>query len=148
VIEDHTYRLLIFSISPIVRISPWEVHINDPDFFDQIYNVTRKLDKDPGAIYSSIDHIQHSAPLIQISIEHDLAPSRSSFSTVSVSKLERLINRVGLLCRHMEEHRKEKKPVTMSDAFRSLATDVTEYTVPQAPTLLEKEDFHKDFALS
>lgn len=31
---------------PIVRINPWEIHIKDPEFFDKIYTMTPKLDKD------------------------------------------------------------------------------------------------------
>lgn len=31
----------------MIRIDPWEVHINDPEFYDTIYTSTRGFDKVP-----------------------------------------------------------------------------------------------------
>jgi cytochrome P450 len=142
------YQMLMLSVGPIVRISPWEVHINDPGFFEKLYNVPTKLDKDP-RYYRFINRPQASFGTIDSDLHRLRRGSLSKFfSSASISKIEPLLmNRVGLLCRRLEEHRQEKKPVTLSDAFRCLATDiVTEYAVPQAPTMLEYENFGAEFA--
>ena len=39
--------LLTTTLGPIVRINPWELHINDPEFFDHQYTMTPKLNKEP-----------------------------------------------------------------------------------------------------
>ena len=76
--EVHTRRLsgqytfhikeLHKKYGPIVRISPWEVHIDDPDFYPTIYTSREGLDRpeyltwrfgSPYALLSTADHHLH-----------------------------------------------------------------------------------------
>ncbi len=141
--------MLMPSTGPIVRISPWEIHIIDPDFFDQMYNMTKKLDKDPW-YYRFLNRNYSTFATNDADIHRTRRGGIAKFfSSVSIARVEPLpINRVELMCRRMEEYRLVKIPIPLSDAFRCFATDVvTEYAVPESPTMLELPDYAADFAL-
>lgn len=36
---------MYLAAGPIVRINPFEIHINDPSFYDTLYNFNPQLDK-------------------------------------------------------------------------------------------------------
>lgn len=69
------------------------------------------------------------------------------FSKASVVKLEpRVLSRVEQLCRRVEEHRIEGKPVNVSNAYRCLATDITtDYVVPKTRNYLNDPNFAATF---
>ncbi|KAK3073430.1 hypothetical protein LTR53_005008 [Teratosphaeriaceae sp. CCFEE 6253] len=134
---------------PIVRINPWEVHCNDPAYWDVLYSNSSKLDKDPwyyGGFVSSDPRATVATP------SHDLHRIRRGamsnyFSSANVRKLEPVVlSRVQKLCDRLEEHRKTGAPVNLSNAFRCLATDVVTYfSFPKPRSMLDTPDFSKDF---
>lgn len=128
---------------PIVRISPHEVHIRDPECFLQLNSSTSKLDK-YAWYYNFV-----AAPEAGVgTTSHDLHRTRRAamakyFSTANVTRLEPLIQTyVSKLMFRLEEHQREAKTVDLSNAYRCLATDViTEYALPRSRLMLDSPDF-------
>ena len=128
---------------PIVRISPNEVHINDPDYFSQLHSFSSKLDK-CGWYYNFA-----ASPTAGFSTaSYDLHRIRRGalakyFSMSNVARLEPLIQScVTRLRSRLEEHRKEGTVVDLSSAYRCLASDVImEYALPHSRRLLDSSDF-------
>ncbi|CAD6587386.1 MAG: hypothetical protein ASARMPREDX12_002831 [Alectoria sarmentosa] len=127
----------------IIRISPWEVHIKDPEYFLQLNSSTSKLDKyawyynfvaAPDAGFGTISHNLHRARR---------AAMAKYFSTANVTRLEPLIQKcVSKLISRLEEHRLGGKVADLSNAYRCLATDViTEYALPRSRLMLDSPDF-------
>lgn len=123
------------------------MHINDPDYFNQIYSVTSKMDKDyhfyrfmgtPDASFGTANAELHRA--------RRKANSRF-FSQAAVSSLEPSVNQcVEKMCERIREHAEAKKPVHLSYAFRSLAGDVvSHYVLPQGSNLLDSPDFAESY---
>ncbi|MCJ1454023.1 hypothetical protein MMC28_004373 [Mycoblastus sanguinarius] len=128
---------------PIVRISPQEVHINDPEYFAELQSNTSKLDK-----YAWFYNFVAAPDAGFGTASHDLhRPRRGAmakyFSMSNVIRLEPLIKKcVTKLCSRIEEHRKGATKVDLSNAYRCLATDViTEYALPGSRLMLESPDF-------
>lgn len=76
---------------PIVRLSPYELHISTPDFYDTLYSATKKRDKYAwffipfglkGAAWSTIDHHKH---------RERRAALNPFFSLANVRKLQPII---------------------------------------------------------
>ncbi|KAH7139150.1 putative cytochrome P450 [Dendryphion nanum] len=128
---------------PVIRINPYEVHINDPAFFDTIYSNSqmhkvyryyRGLGVDTGTV-SSISAQQHRlrrGALAQF------------FSGANVKKLEhRVLSRVEQFCGRVEEYEERNMPIQCFNAYRSFATDVvTDYAVPKTRNFLAEPDFN------
>ncbi|KAH6693326.1 cytochrome P450 [Leptodontidium sp. MPI-SDFR-AT-0119] len=78
---------------PIVRINPWELHISDPEFYDEVYaGGSKKRDKwpylcgqfgTPDAALSTVSHSHHRLRRL---------PMNKMFSKGSIAKLEPLIH--------------------------------------------------------
>lgn len=136
----------LVSLGPIVRISPWEVHIDDPAFFDTFYT-NNKLDKDAwfyrafgdnGAAVGTAPWEQHKARR---------GAMAKFFSSANVAKLEpKVLARVQRLLDRVEEHRREGKVVDISNAYRCFATDViSDYAAPESRDFLSAPDFAASF---
>jgi cytochrome P450 len=128
---------------PVVRISPNAVHINDPVFFDQLYNVTNRLDKDP-IFYRMLGLPQSTFQ----TTSHDLHRARRKpiskfFTSAAVVKGEVIINRnLDKLAARLEPYRESDRPVNLSVALRCLTTDnISEYVLPHGPDLLSRYEF-------
>jgi len=133
---------------PIVRISPWELHINDPDYYDELYaGPGNKRNK---YIYYTE---QFGTPLAMINtIPHNLHRIRRAalspfFSKASVTRLEPLIQeKVEILCSRLRKFKESGQPVSISLAYACLTNDVvSEYCFAKSYNYLERSpDFHTD----
>jgi hypothetical protein len=142
----YTWRILEMHqrYGPIVRISPCELHINDPDFYDALYTgssnprekwwFTARLFGVPTAFISTVEHDLHRARR---------APVNHFFSKRSVLKLEPLvIGMVEKLCKRLQGFKGTDKPVSMRNASAALAMDVvTQYSFAESYGALDEEDF-------
>ncbi|KAL6887557.1 cytochrome P450 [Trichoderma longibrachiatum] len=132
---------------PIVRINPREVHISDPDFYDEIYaSSSRKRDKDPkyvptyalpGCMVAAVGHEQHR---FRRGILKDF------FSRRSVAELSDSVNeRVQKLMRRLEADRLNGNIVSLDDAFSALTSDIiTAYCCGKDWDFVEDENFRSD----
>ncbi|KAI9747366.1 MAG: hypothetical protein M1835_002130, partial [Candelina submexicana] len=132
---------------PIVRINPYELHINDPEYFDQLYSSSAKNDKYPwhinafGPTGSTFGTVKHEAHRIR-------RPALVSFlSRRMVVRLEHVIQDViEKLCSRLGELRKTGEVVDLNLAYRCFTLDViTEYSFAQCWNLLDSPDFASDF---
>lgn len=142
----HKFWLITIPLpGPIVRINPWDVHINDPDFIDEIYpGAGRKVDKPMRyasmfgitvASFSTSPHEKHRARRALIS---------SFFSKRSIARLEPVIQSVvDKLCDRLEDFRKSGEPVNLRNAYMALGTDViNQYCFSARDYYLDEPDFH------
>ncbi|KAF2664438.1 putative cytochrome P450 [Microthyrium microscopicum] len=129
---------------PIVRINTDELHIRDPEFYDEIYTTgNKKRDK-----YSKWAKTAGTPTSTATTVEHDLHRSRRAainpfFSTRSVGKLEpKIQQKIDTLCTRFEELAKTGEPFRLDAAFSALTTDViTEYCYGHTYDYLLEPDF-------
>ncbi|KAF2703545.1 putative cytochrome P450 [Pleomassaria siparia CBS 279.74] len=131
---------------PVVRINPWEVHINGPSFMDPLWG-NNKLEKDP-FFYGGFGTNTGVVSTVPADL-HRLRRGAMAqfFSKANIAKLEpRVLARVKQLCKRIETHKAEGKNVNISNAYRCLATDiVTDYAVPKTRNFLDHPDFASVF---
>lgn len=129
---------------PIVRITPRELHINDPYFHDHIYaSGGRKRNKDPKFIPL------FSAPLSMIStVDHEHHRFRRSllsnfFSKKSVNKITPLIQgKVAVLIDRFEQAYQDGSVVDLTAAFCALAGDIIHhYTYGESLNYIQDKSF-------
>ena len=138
--------MLIFttSLGPIVRINPYELHVADADFIDQLYpNVAKNVEK-----WSWSAGMFGSTDMAFGTIGHRLHRQRRSafssfFSKASVRRLEPVIQTlVDRLCDRLAAKRDSGQPVNLLYAYSALTQDViTEYCFSDCRNVLEMEDF-------
>ncbi|KAI9704833.1 MAG: hypothetical protein M1836_006613 [Candelina mexicana] len=128
---------------PIVRVNPNEVHFNDPEYYDKIYNNTGKWDKDVRAARQFF-----SKGSIASAIAHDVHKGRRSILNAYFSKSNMDGLQPGMkwhlekMCRRIGEYKEKGKAVPLNLALASLAADiVTSYLLPQPYYLLDTPDF-------
>ncbi|KAH8696455.1 benzoate 4-monooxygenase cytochrome P450 [Talaromyces proteolyticus] len=111
---------------PIVRINPRQVHIIDPDFYDEIYaGGNRKRDKDPafpprlGMSLSVISTVPHDHHRLRRKILNNF------FSKQSVTNLEPMLqSKVDKLAQRFREAKETGTVVKLEYAFAALTADV------------------------
>ncbi|KAI1803415.1 cytochrome P450 [Daldinia bambusicola] len=129
---------------PIIRISPYELHVNDPAFFDVLYNrqegVWHKYDwsvdafATKGATIWTADHTLH---------KNRRQPLSPFFSKVKVSHQEDMIMRhVQAIFNRLSGFAASQKTVDVGAAFTAFVRDVVnEYIFGKHYNDLGKEDF-------
>ncbi|KAL5364358.1 cytochrome P450 [Aspergillus floccosus] len=131
---------------PIIRVSPREIHIKDPNYYDEIYaSSARKREKDPilvaqfgldGSAFSSVspeDHRQRRAPLDKF------------FSKQAVTNMEHIIHEcLDKLSRHFQDACKSHRAISLDAGFAGLASDVIhQYAWGFNSGNLDAEDFNE-----
>jgi len=133
---------------PIVRINPWELHVNDPDFYDELYaGGSRRRDKFAyharqfGSGDSAFGTVSHELHRIR------RAPLNKFFSKASIIRLEPLIQSVvNRLCDRLHQYQKAGKAAEISSAYACLSNDViTNYAFAQSHDFVGRStDFRTD----
>ncbi|KAI9673869.1 MAG: hypothetical protein M1817_002075 [Caeruleum heppii] len=126
---------------PIVRINPYEVSIDDIDFYDELFTYSRTAKRDryewqiklfgtPRATFSAGPHELH-----RVRKAH-FAPF---FGKASVKNLEpKIVYQLERLCAKLDGYKESKEPVPLGTAFTALTTDIiTEYVFGRTWNKLE-----------
>lgn len=129
---------------PIVRISPYELHVDEPDFYDELYTgAGNPRDKwtfsadvvgTPSSFFAAVQHHVHRARR---------APLNRLFSKKSVNQLSAGIAvHVEKLCERIAEFKGMAKPLSLRYAFAALTIDVvSEYAFAKTYGALDDPDF-------
>lgn len=130
-------------LGPIVRISPYELHVNDPDFYEVLYSQHSPRNK-----YYYFTK-QFDLPLSGFGTEdHNLHRLRRGvlnpfFSKQRILRLEPVIQvQVQKLCVRILDFKKAGSPVPISLGLSCLTTDIiTEYVMTQSFHYLDAPDW-------
>ncbi|TQW05438.1 Cytochrome P450 [Cordyceps javanica] len=145
---QYTFRIVEMheQYGPVVRISPWEVHVSDHDFHSELYAGPHRRRhkwlfwaKQFGAPHSGLATLDHD--------HHRLrrTPLNQFFSTKSVRDLQPILEeRVDrLLARlHQEGRTRPTEPINLMYPFSAYTNDViNEYAFARSDHLIEEPDF-------
>lgn len=137
--------IILTKKGPIIRINPDELHIDDPEFYDEIYgSATRKRDKygpwvalagTPGASFSTVGHDHHKLRRGALN---------SFFSAKAVTELEPVVKKkVDMLASRLAGAQKTGEIVRIDAAFMALTMDVIcQYAFANDDNMLSKADFN------
>lgn len=109
---------------PIIRISPEEIHVSDPAFYDELYKGGKRdkfsfsadLTATPTSYFSAVEHAVH---------RRKRAPFNAFFSKRNVEGLEsRIKKHVTQLCSRFHEFKKSGEVLNLKYAFAALTVDV------------------------
>ncbi|KAH7348389.1 cytochrome P450 [Rhexocercosporidium sp. MPI-PUGE-AT-0058] len=135
---------------PIIRISPWEIHISDPEFYDTVYASSAS-----GHRRDKYDWFTKSFGMdnsVFATHKHDLHRVRRSalapfFSMASVRRLQPVIQgRLDLLLERLRGFRDKDEVLMASWAFAAYTNDIVmEYCFGRCDNRLEAEDFDPSY---
>ena len=109
---------------PVVRINPWEIHIKDSAFFDQVYTNSIKFDKDPW--YYRFIGITQSTFATPDSRRHRFRRRAMSnpFSSSKILSQQPFIESCVAKLIASIKNEKSGQPINMSQAFWCMANDM------------------------
>ncbi|KAL8813202.1 MAG: hypothetical protein Q9200_000431 [Gallowayella weberi] len=145
----YTWKLLDYHerYGPVIRINPYEVHINDPEFYEELYVggskgktnkwhwSMRMFGQQDLSAFDTLDHDKH---------RQRREPWNPYFSKQSVTRIQPLLIQavVDKLCTRLAEHQRAGKPVVMTHAFSCVTSDIiSEYSFPEGYNLLDRPEF-------
>ncbi|EMC97785.1 hypothetical protein BAUCODRAFT_31780 [Baudoinia panamericana UAMH 10762] len=133
---------------PVVRIGPNEVHVAEPNFYDELYTgIARPRHRDPWEVQG------FGLPdAVLCSPEFDIHRMRRAalnpyFSTQAIGRIEPVVrSKLDLLCGRLEDALETRKPVDVELAFMALTTDIiTEYCFARSYNFIKHPDFAPDW---
>lgn len=142
---QYTFRIAEMhrKYGPIVRISPYELHIDDPEYYDTLYSRDAPRNKSlhltgmfgaPASSFGSVDHRRHRIRR---------QPMNPFFSQQRIRSLEPMLRgMVDKLCNGMRAWKDRHAPLHVYHAFNAFTTDVVvEYTMGESFHYLDDPDF-------
>ncbi|KAL2870373.1 cytochrome P450 [Aspergillus lucknowensis] len=140
--------VILMSIGPIVRISPNELHINDPDYYEVLYS--RESPRNKYEYFTKQFSVTRSMVATVDHYHHRLLRSNMNpyFSMARVRKQEPLIQAlVDKLYERLREYKGTGSPVVLQHAFTCFTTDVvSDYTMGVGFHYLDEPDFIPDWS--
>ena len=113
---------------PIVRISPYEIHLKDPNFYDELFaGYTRRRDKYGWFVGASSGHSMFGT------VRADVHRKRRGalnpfFSKKSIAGIEPVVqDRIDELCDNIRGHIKSGEPLEVHMAFMAVTLDIISY---------------------
>jgi len=132
---------------PVVRISPDELHVIDPDFIPVLMTTTRKTEKHPRVL--QLFGFSEAAITTK---DHDVHRSRRAamarmFSKDSIRRLEPLMQDcLDKLFNRLQELRGSGKPISVLPMFAAFTSDlIVEYSFGISRNWLDAPEFNKGF---
>jgi cytochrome P450 len=137
-----SYSDIGYSSGPIIRITPTELHIDDPEYYEQLYNRTGRRNK-----YSYFSGRFGYASDSFSTIDHDTHRLRRKamspmFSVKKIDEFQPIIrDKVGKLCGKIAQYQ-DGQVLPLSRALMALTTDIiTEYAFARSYNQLDSPDF-------
>jgi cytochrome P450 len=131
------------STGPVIRMSPTEIHVSDPNFYNVLYaGGSQRRHKDlfvlggfycPDSGFCTRDHDLHRMRRLALN---------PFFSKQAVQRLEPMIqSKIDLLCNRLREFAQQGQVLTVGNAMMALTTDIiSEYSFGYSFNALEQED--------
>jgi cytochrome P450 len=132
---------------PVVRITPDEVHLSDPENYEQIYHIGSKYYKNPGFYnsfgigYSTFSSIPNSVHAVRRAALNPMFSRKMVFALEDLvqEKAEKIVNRARCAFAAGE-------PLDVHHGFRAISVDViTDYAFNSCYNLLDQPDFGVKF---
>ena len=122
---------MLFELGPIIRISPYEIHINDPDCHEKLYNHQGHWDKYDFSIKATGNSLAAHGTRGHHTHKRRRAAMNPYFSKQKIVTMEPIIhNQIDKFCQRMNEFKKSGDFVPIGLAYAALWMDVvTEYTM-------------------
>ncbi|KAI1620452.1 putative cytochrome P450 [Exophiala viscosa] len=129
---------------PIIRISPYELHIRDSDYYEELYApAAKKRDKYDGwvtmagAPASSFATASHNLHRLRRGALNPFFSKRSVYQTEGLIK-----SKIEELCRRFETAMKNKEVIRLDAAYMALTMDIiTHYAFGSSYNYLAEPDF-------
>jgi cytochrome P450 len=127
----------------MIRITPTELHIDDPEYYTTLYERSGRRDK-----YSYFSGRFGYAADCFSTIHHDVHRLRRKalspfFSTKRISEFQPVIReKVDKLCEKLQEYQQDGKVLNLNNAWMALTTDIiTSYAFAKSYDQLDSPDF-------
>ena len=132
-------------IGPIVRISPNEIHINDPNFYDTLYSHDGRWSKYAftyrpfafgASAFTALDHVEH---------QNRRQPWNAFFTVEAVSGLEPTIkSQIDRLSNRVTKFAESREVLPIGVAYSAMTMDIiTEYATGSSYGNLDCKDFNQ-----
>ena len=141
---------LIATPGPIIRISPYEVHVNDPEFQEKLYRHDGRWEKyqwtyepigNSLSMHSTVDHDVHR--MRRAALNPFFSKQKISAATPYIqTQIEKLSSR-------LDKFANSGNVALISAAYSALTMDImTDYLLEKSYNNLDQEHFNIDFVTS